>query len=115
MKKRILSILLVLSMTFTLLPLSASAVRTETVGPMTFEIENETAKLIQCSEADGVLEVPETVSGCPVTAIGAEAFRNSKISGIQLPNTLETIERNAFTGSSLESVVIPGSVKVLSS
>ncbi len=114
MKKRIVSIFLVLCITFTLLPFSVSAVQTETVGPMTFEIENGTAKLIQCGETDGVLEVPETVSGCPVTVIGAEAFRNSKITGIQLPNTLETVERSAFSGSSLESVVIPGSVKILS-
>lgn len=42
------------------------------------------------------LIIPSEVSGCPVTAIGNEAFMNSNVMEVVLPETIEFIDENAF-------------------
>ena len=86
--------------------------------------------------SDKILEVPATIQGFPVTGIGdgwnpvfgysskcegiyipdgisinSYAFQDFKGKLIRLPNTLETIPYDAFSGSSIETIVIPVSVK----
>lgn len=67
------------------------------------------AYVSDCSErASGVIEIPETYSGFPVTAIYENAFQNcGQITEITVPASITRIGANAFdTCTSLKKVVI---------
>jgi len=70
-----------------------------------FEVENEEITITAYPRsATGVLDIPETIVGKPVTIIGREAFRNcSSLTEINFPSSLIGIEYLAFadcTGAS---------------
>ncbi len=57
------------------------------------------------------LIIPNSFNGQTVTCIGEEAFRDSKIYTIQLPDSLRRIEKRAFKGmNNLKEIHIPPSV-----
>lgn len=65
-----------------------------------------------------VVEVPEEIEGCPVTALGAYCFsdRGSKPEGMQDTGALsgeaqETIRMTELTGSFIEKVILPDTLK----
>lgn len=60
-----------------------------------------------------VLQVPETVDGQTVTAIGAGCFRGCKdLTTIQLPDTITGIQQEAFAGcSNLRGLFVPEAVE----
>ena len=100
MHKRILSLLMALCLVFALLPFGAEAA-SETVrkGTLTYRIENGEATLTDCETYEsGALTVPDTVNGCPVTAIGSYAFNGcKKLTEIFLPSTVTSIGDSAFS------------------
>ncbi len=58
----------------------------------------------------GVIDIPEGI-----TSITAETFWYcSGITGINLPNTVKSVGQNAFTATSIKSMVFPDSVKTIS-
>ena len=62
------------------------------------------------------IEVPETVCGLPVTSISDDAFANNQnIKAVKLPDTISYFGRTIFQNSSVESVNIPKSLKVIPS
>lgn len=65
--------------------------------------------------AGGVVTVPAEIEGHPVVAIGADAFNgDAAITGISLPDGLETIGNHAFFGcTGLTALVIPDSVTLI--
>lgn len=64
----------------------------------------------------GVLEIPETIHGRPVTGIEESAFAKSDFSEIRLPDTLTTIGDFAFSScGNLTRIEIPASVTSLGS
>ncbi|HEV7927387.1 MAG TPA: leucine-rich repeat domain-containing protein, partial [Verrucomicrobiae bacterium] len=63
------------------------------------------------SGSGGQVIIPTNISSLPVTAIGANAFESSSLSGVTIPDSITSIGAGAFefcTG--LGSVTIPGSV-----
>ena len=61
----------------------------------------------------GVLEIPSTYQGKPVTAIGSEAFRDRTdiVGSVVIPDSVTTIGESAFEGcSALTSINIPDGV-----
>ena len=47
------------------------------------------------------ITLPETIEGLPVTTIGANAFaNNTTLEKVNIPNTISSIEKGAFTGCS---------------
>lgn len=62
----------------------------------------------------GDIIIPSTVEFMgiqfPVTAIGENAFENSRVASVKIPNSIRDIRRYAFKGCSLKSVDIPSSV-----
>ncbi|MCL1957474.1 MAG: leucine-rich repeat protein [Fibromonadales bacterium] len=74
-----------------------------------------------CAESVEDLVIPQTIWGEPVTSIGKEAFknaglltenayRNSKLRSVVIPNGVTSIGELAFANAGLTSVVIPNSV-----
>jgi len=62
----------------------------------------------------GTVMIPDTIQGLPVTDIGDEAFfDNFSISNVIIPNTVTTIEADAFGNTSLGSITIPDSVATI--
>ena len=60
------------------------------------------------------VQIPESIDGYPVVAIGESAFRNSKVEQVILPTGVKTIDWFAFYGSyRLQSVALPDSVTTI--
>ena len=58
--------------------------------------------------------IPDKLDGKTVTAIGENAFANSNISSIRLPNTITSIGKNAFRNcSSLQNIALPSGVTTI--
>lgn len=80
-------------------------------GDLTYEITNATegskAVKLTSSTATGAVEIPSSVKGFTVTAIGADAFKNTTVTSVVIPATVTAIGANAFSGcSNLTSVTI---------
>ncbi len=116
MKKRILSLMLVISVLvslFTFLPNNVSAA---TEGIFTYTIENGKVTVIGCDQAvSGNLEIPSTIAGYPVTTIGDEAFGECKsLTDVTIPDNVTTIGERAFSFCrNLTNVTIPDSVTTI--
>ena len=61
----------------------------------------------------GVITIPSTLDGYPVTSIGDGAFTEcTRLAGVTIPHGVTRIGNDAFNGcTSLASVVIPDSVR----
>ncbi|NMP36896.1 MAG: leucine-rich repeat protein [Clostridiales bacterium] len=69
-----------------------------------------------CVGSDGVLTLPDTLGGKPVTEIasGSLGFVKDRIKSIIFPATLETIEDNVFSGIKFEGeLVLPAALRNL--
>jgi hypothetical protein len=73
--KRIISIILMLSLCLTLLPLLLS--QAADISDLSYEITDGEVTITNCSvSASGTLTIPATIDGYPVTAIEDKAFEN---------------------------------------
>ena len=90
------------------LPPSASAFR--------YTVTNGFAVLTAYTGESRAVEVPATIDGYTVVAIGDRAFLdNAKITSVTLPKTLTSIGWFAFSGCvSLERIEIPATVETIS-
>ena len=70
-----------------------------------------TGRIYNRGSEEGILWNPQAVTSAVIeegiTCIGSSAFRNSNLTSISLPSTLETTEYMAFSGSALEELVLP--------
>ncbi len=109
--KKVLSVLLVTLMLFSVVPLSASAASSATEGYYTYEVENGEAIITGADRSiSGNVTIPSTLGGYPVTEIGYQSFYQcNNIKSLVIPDSVETIYKYAFYScSSLESVTIEG-------
>ena len=51
--------------------------------------------------------IKDTYKGCPVVGISNEAFKDSKVKNVILPNSIQYIGREAFANSSLQQINLP--------
>ena len=67
------------------------------------------------TDTTGVIEIPETLGGCPVTSIGKFAFKYcSGLTSVKIPITVTSIGYYAFEGcAALSTMKIPKSVTVI--
>ena len=82
-------------------------------APLTYLVENNILTVTKCdTSASGVLVIPSSYNGYPVTAIGDYAFQNCvSLTGVTIPDSVTSIGRGAFSGcSAMASVTIPDSV-----
>lgn len=102
MKRRLLALLLIAALSLSLcLPAFAEDTEREVYdkeNDLTFVIENGEATLTYIgTHAPEPLFLPEEVEGCPLTAIGENAAKDVGM----------------YSGSKLENIVVPGTVKVI--
>ncbi|MGI9243422.1 MAG: leucine-rich repeat domain-containing protein, partial [Verrucomicrobiales bacterium] len=78
----------------------------------TYSIENDEVTITGYTGPGGNVEIPATIEGLPVTAIGQAAFSNiSQLLGVTIPDGVIDIGEQAFSFStSMVSVSIGGGV-----
>jgi len=82
-------------------------------GQWMYVLEDGGAKITDFldKEYEGVLAIPGELDGHPVTGIGKQAFMQSWITGVTIPDSVTGISNEAFFACRyLSSVVIPNSV-----
>ncbi len=110
MKRRMLFVALTLAALCALFALSVGA---ETSGYYTYTVSNGEATITDVDTSiSGVVAIPSTLDGYPVTSIGDIAFYNcDSLTSVTIPEGVTNIGGRAFDGcSSLTSVTIPSSV-----
>jgi len=114
MKKKILSFIVALSMlsALVLVPLPSSAVSPE---DFTYTVNDDgTATITKYNGSDAEVTVPAEIDGHTVTVIGNRAFYENKIiKKVILPDTVETIDTYAFSGTTLENIKLSNNLKVI--
>lgn len=113
MKRKIFSLLLILSMAVSLLPAGAMAAEA-----FSFSVNNGEATLIGCaSTVTGDVVIPDSYLGNPVTAIGDRAFLNADRAGITALTIPEGVKRIGWFSCAelvnLTSVTLPSSLEIL--
>jgi hypothetical protein len=58
----------------------------------------------------GSLIIPSTINGLTVTGIGQQAFINSQVTGLTIPNSVTSIGYEAFAYSSINAVTLPNNI-----
>ena len=94
MKKRVLCLLLVLSMVTAFLPIVASADYTKYGDYLYYEVSNDQTHVsIQyCDRSATLVEIPNEIDGFPVTSIGESAFRGcTSLTSISIPEGVTSI------------------------
>ena len=76
-----------------------------------YKIENEQVIITAYTGNVSDLIIPASIDGYPVTAIADNAFENSSLVSVSMPETLKSIGWFAFSGSArLERIIIPKNV-----
>lgn len=77
----------------------------------TYTVSEDEITITGYSGSDTKLSIPASIDGFDVVAIGRDAFRESALTEVIIPNTVKKIDWFAFYASSnLTSVAIPASV-----
>ena len=63
-----------------------------------------------CNGTTGTVIIPEEINGGPVTVIAEQAFKEKRLTSLNIPVSVISIERNAFRENQITSVNIPNSV-----
>ena len=81
------------------------------VNPIKYKIRGEEVTITGGYSATGVLTIPATIEGKPVTSIGEKAFTYSDLTGFTIPDSVTSIGGWAFWNCSrLTKITIPDSV-----
>lgn len=126
--KKVLSILLVLTLLLTAVPMSVLAadnIVEGTCGPnLTWTLNLDTGELIVSGEGEMDSspwsriyydQVESATIGEGVTSISTHAFVGCSLKSVSLPTTLKTIRRGAFRDTQLTAVTLPAGVETIES
>ena len=115
MLKKILSLVPTAIMIFSLIPALTANASSVTADGFLYQMYTDRVSVSGYTGSLTEIEVPERISGLPVTIIDAAAFQNlSSITKITLPKTVNSIGPKAFEGcSSLATINIPDGVTTI--
>lgn len=77
----------------------------------TEELEDGTLKLVNYAGEDQQVEIPSEIDGKPITVIGAEAFADTAVTEVTIPETITAIKSRAFVNTNITEVIIPETVE----
>ena len=98
---------------FTSAPMTAYA-DYQSLGDFYYSEENGEITITGSNPKAASAEIPATINGKPVTAIGDYAFNGSSISSVTIPDSVRTIGNYTFTMcSNLKSVTLPESIEYI--
>lgn len=84
----------------------------ESLGDLYYTVYEDHVEITGSNYQATSIEIPSTIGGLPVTVIGDYAFNGSSITSIKIPDTVKVIGNYAFTMcSGLKSVTLPDSVE----
>ena len=114
MKKRALSLLLVLVMVFGLLSVTARA--DELDNGLVYEIYGDHVEITGYTGNATEVVIPAEIEGLPVTVIGEDAFSYCEsLTSIDLPDSITSIGRDAFLAcENLSNIDLPNSITSIS-
>lgn len=102
----------VTALTSVVMTVPAAAEESKRYGDFSYVISGKDVMITKYDGNDSYVIVPDEIDGRAVTIIGRGAFAGSDMEYINLPNRLEIILGEAFSGcKELKSVVLPNSVK----
>ncbi len=110
MKKRFMTLLMILLLLTSTLSIFALPTAAKTSGVLTYSISNGAVTITDCDPiVSGTLDIPASLDGYPVTSIGSFAFDAcTALQSIILPQGLTSIGVRAFQNcSSLQSIILP--------
>ena len=116
--KKALSVLLVLALLLSCCPVLPLQAQAATEGLYTYTVTDGKATITACDKsASGVVIIPDTLGGYPVTKIGDQAFiSNKNITFVEVPDGVTGIYWQAFAYcSNLTTVVLPQSLTTIGS
>ena len=113
--KKLFSVLLVLAIVLTLVPMNIITVNAASTSNLTFQLNSDgkSYKITDCkTSASGRLTIPETYNEKPVISIGDYVFSGcTKLTSITIPDSVTSIGSGAFKNcTGLTSITIPDSV-----
>ena len=93
----------------------ANAAQTKESGDFKYSIDNNRATLTNYSGNDIYVDIPDSIEGYTVTAIGKDAFKdNTGLKNITIPDSVTDIGESAFQGcTGLEEIIIPDRVTAI--
>lgn len=75
-----------------------------------FRINGQNCKIMSYKGLEEYPVIPAYINGKPVRVIGRRAFAKKNIRGVLLPETVRTIREEAFYGSAVTEVELPGNI-----
>ena len=74
---------------------------------------NNPSTILSYDGDDEFIIIPEQINGVTITGIGSGVFDGKNISGLTLPETIETIGDNAFRNNNISEIVLPESLEYI--
>lgn len=84
---------------------------TTSASTIEYRIMQDHAEVTNYNGTDQTLRIPETVNGKPVTTICEWAFADSGVERIELPDSVQIIQPNAFFECDMKTIQLPSSLK----
>ncbi len=113
MGKRVLSLFLAIIMLLSIFSTSVFALTSTKPVGWEYDVSNSKATVTAYTGAAATVTVPETIDSYTVEKIAANAFKDTTIKVLNLPETLTTLSKNALSDSSVQSVYVPISCIVI--
>ena len=110
MGKRVVALLLAIVMLTGAFSLHAFAELQTSDGMWNYSVVSGGAKVLKYNGEDTVVTVPEKLGDYKTVALAGESFKETPAVVLNLPESVNTIESNAFSASSLKAVYIPKTV-----
>ncbi|WP_418791817.1 leucine-rich repeat protein [Phosphitispora sp. TUW77] len=107
MKKKLLSIIIVIAFMFSMIPITPITAYAAVEGDWLYTLYDgdTTAAITGYTGTDANITIPSTIAGKPVTRIGSNAFKdNTTVTSVIIPDTVLRIESSAFQNSAVTSV-----------
>lgn len=114
--KRFLSVLLAISMLFTIVAFNSQEVFADGQNKdFRYYISNGQVRITEYIGKENNVVVPSEIDGCPVVSLEEFSFKdNEKIESVKLPNSIKEIKYGAFEGDiNLKEINIPDSVEYM--